>query len=293
VVTSKCSALPPLTSRAYFLSLLSSVLSSTYFHKYEYSELVLPTIQAEVQAATSIPSTLALDVAHQLAFRRGLGNSLFASPHSEVTAEQVKNFAQTAFAKSNLAVIGTGISTEALTKAVNSAFGAPAAGGSSAGLATPATTYYGGEQRIPIDPHAGASAQPTLLIAYGSKNTGSADLCVLSALLGGTTNVKWSPGSSPLAQAAASVPGAEAKAFLLPYSDASLFGVTITAPTSEGVKTVSTKVAELLKAFKPSAEHVKRAVANARFQEALKSEKSESVIATVGTQVSLARALDD
>lgn len=185
------------------------------------------------------------------------------------------------YAKNNIAVLGAGISTENLQKAVQSAFGAGSGSGSASSLSAGSATYYGGEQRIPLDAH--AAGQPTLVIAYGSTNP-SADLSVLPHLFGGESAIKWSPGSSPLAQAAAKTPGASVRSFLLPYSDASLFGVVVRAPTSQGVASVAKDVAAALKGeFKE--EDVKRAVAQAKFADASSLEKLESFVSIAGSKV--------
>lgn len=125
-----------------------------------------------------------------------------------------------------------------------------------------------------------------MVIAYGSAGAPSADLKVLPHLLGGESAIKWSHGSSPLAQAAAKVHGASAKSFLLPYSDASLFGVVVTAPTSEGVASVAKEVAGLVKGVKGSDEELKRAATKAKFAEASLLERHETLIATAGPAVS-------
>jgi ubiquinol-cytochrome c reductase core subunit 2 len=271
--------------RQHFLNLLASVLSSTQFHQHEYAELVLPIIQAESLSALAHPQTLALDLAHSLAFRRGLGNSLYASPNSPVSASDVKSFAQQAFNKSNVAVLGAGISTDALAKAVQSSVGNSA--GSTSTLKAGSTTYYGGEQRVPLDAHAGPLAQPTIVIAYGTSSAPTPEHKVLQQLIGGETSVKWSTGSSALAQAAGKVHGASAKSFLLPYSDASLFGVVVTAPTSEGVAAVAKDVAAALKgASKASGEEIKRAIAKAKFADAVSREQQLGLISTAGPAVS-------
>lgn len=265
--------------------MLASVLSSSQFYDHEYAELVVKNVQSESLSALSNPSTIALDLAHQLAFRRGLGNSLFASPHSPVTASDVKSYAQKAFAKSNIAVLGSGISSDSLSKAVQSAFGSASASGSS-GLSAGSTTYYGGEQRIPLDMHA-IGAQPTLVIAFGSTSASAAELKVVQHLLGGETSVKWTPGTTPLAQAADKVPGATAKAFLLPYSDAALIGVVVSAPTSEGVASVAKDVVSAIKGVSGAKdEEVKRAVAKAKFADATVHERAFGYLTHAGPAVS-------
>lgn len=241
-------------------------------------------------SALAHPQTIALDLAHQLAFRRGLGNSLYASPNSPVTASDVKSFAQQAFNKSNIAVLGAGISTDELAKAVQSSFGGSSSSSANT-LQGGSSTYYGGEQRVPLDAHAGPLAQPTLLIAYGTSSAPTPEQKVLQQLLGGESNVKWTAGSSALAQAAAKVPGAQAKSFLLPYSDASLFGVAVTAPTSEAVAAVAKDVAAALKgAAKASGDEIKRAIAKAKFADAVSREQQLGLITRAGPAVSLPKA---
>lgn len=230
------------------------------------------------------PQVLAIDLAHSVAFRKGLGNSLFASPHSAVTASDIKQYASEAFAKSNLAVVGTGISTEALSSAVSKAFGS---GSGSSTLSATATKYYGGEQRVPLDLHANPSAQPTLVIAYGSTSAPSPDMLALPHLLGGESSLKWVPGTSPLSLAAAKFPGSTAKSFLLPYSDASLFGIVISAPTDEAVKALAMEVTNVIKGVSGGVkeEGLKKAVAKAKFVAASALESKDGLAAIAGPQV--------
>ncbi|WWD17132.1 hypothetical protein CI109_101569 [Kwoniella shandongensis] len=267
----------------HFLSVFSSLLSSSKYYPHELNELVLPVVESETLQAHASPSVLALDIAHSLAFRRGLGNSLYASPNYPVTIDDVKSFAHTASAKSNIAVIGTGISTEALSSAVSSAFGSGSSPAGS-GLTGGATKYFGGEARLPLDIHGPPTALPTVVVAFGSSSPATADLKVLKQLLGGESSLKWSPGSSPLSQAAAKIPGASAKAFLLPYSDASLFGVVVTAPTSVQTKTLAEEVVNVIKAAAKGAkdDEVKRAVAKATFADAISSETLDGLVSSVG-----------
>ena len=260
----------------HFLEVLASVLGSTQYLAHEYNELVLPVVQTESQSALSNSTTLALDSAHSVAFRRGLGNSLYASAHAPVSVSDVQSYAQQAFAKSNIAVVGTGISTEKLQQAVQSAFGS---GSGSSSLSAGASTYYGGEQRI------ASHGQPTMVFAYGTTNA-SADLQVLPHLVGGESSIKWSAGSSPLSQAAAKVAGASARSFLLPYSDAALFGVVVSAPTSAGVASVAKDVVAALKGVgSVKDEEVKKAVAKAKFADALSLEQLDSFVAASAQKV--------
>lgn len=276
----------------YFLSLLASVLSSTKFHPHEFQELVLPIIQSDTLNAISTPSVLALDLAHTVAFRRGLGNSLFASPHSPITAGDVKQFAGEAFAKGNIAVFGTGIGTEELKAAVTKAFGSGSASAGGSVASGSASKYYGGEQRVPLDGHSGGN--PTMVIAYGTTSTPntSAELSIIPQLLGGESALKWVPGTSPLALAAAKYPGSKAKSFVLPYSDASLVGVELSAPTSEALRDLAKDVSAAIKGLGEKGEkgglkdeEVKKAVAGAKFQAASVVESKEGLLASYGPQI--------
>ncbi|KAL1411443.1 ubiquinol-cytochrome c reductase core subunit 1 [Vanrija albida] len=265
---------------AHFLSLLASVLSSTQFLAHEYSELVLPTVQGDALAAAADPVTAALDAAHAVAFRRGLGNSLFAAAHTPVTLDAVKSYAQAAFAKSNIAVLGQGISTEALGAAVESAFGAGSPSAASS-LSTPASAYYGGEIRLPLDTHANPTAKPTLVIAYGQAGAATPELQVLANVLGGESALKWAPGQTLLSLAASKTPGASARAVFTPYSDASLISVVVQAPTDEAVRAVAADVAAAIKATASGVkdEQLKSAVAKAKFDQATALETQGSLVA--------------
>ena len=274
--------------RTHFLQVLASVLSSTHFHSHEYAELVLPNVQSESLAALASPSTLALDIAHHVAFRRGLGNSLFASPHSPVSAADAKSYAQLAFSKANIAVLGSGISTDALSKAVQSAFGAGSAG--SANLSSGSTEYFGGEQRLPLDLHAGGpTVQPTMIIAYGTSEAVTPAMKVMPYIIGGDSSVKWNPGTSQLSVKVAAVPGATAQSFVLPYSDASLFGIILSAPTSEALSELAKSAVDDIKKVqggKLGKDIVKRSVAKAKFAEATTLERVDTMLPSAGPAVS-------
>ena len=246
----------------------------------------MPTLQSETLNAVGTPSVLALDLAHQVAFRRGLGNSLFASPHSPLSAQDVKDYAAKAFAKSNIAVFGTGISTEELSASVAKAFGGASSSSSGSSLSSSGSKYYGGEQRVPLDLHSGG--QPTMLIAFGTTES-SADLNVITELVGGQSALKWVPGTTPLALAASKVPGSKIESFNLSYSDASLVGVQITAPTSQGVKELAHEVVNAYKSLssgsKVDKEQLDKAVAAAKFKAANGLENKEGLLAAFGPVV--------
>ena len=63
---------------------LSDVVFKTKYEPYEFDE-VKKSVGFESGAAEAIPEVTALDVAHTIAFRHGLGNSLFANATTKVT----------------------------------------------------------------------------------------------------------------------------------------------------------------------------------------------------------------
>lgn len=238
----------------------------------------MPTIESESTAALSDPTSLALDIVHNLAFRRGLGYSLYASPHTPISAEDVKSYAQQAYAKSNIAVLGGGISTEALSKSVQAAFGSGSASGAPT-LQTVSSQYYGGEQRLPLDTHVNPFAQPTVVIGFGTTSSATPELKVLANLLGGKTSVKWGTGTSPLAQVVEKVPGAAVEAKVHSYSDASLFTISITAPTSQSITQLAKDVVAAVKNVSGvKADEVKKAIAKTKVLEATKFETAEGLL---------------
>lgn len=139
----------------YFASVLASVLE-TKFAPHEIEELVLPTIHSESSSALQNPSIAALEAAHVLAFRSGLATPLYwtADAHG-VSSVDAKAYAQKVFG-SDVAIIGTGISQEALEKLVSKHF--PTLSSSGSTTSDIKTTYHGGESRLPSPPHSNSSA---------------------------------------------------------------------------------------------------------------------------------------
>ena len=261
--------------RAYFVDLLTSFITDAKFARWEFEEYVSPLVEGESEALARDHATQAVELAHALAFRNGLGKSLFAPAHSNLTVEDVKAYAATAFSKGNVAVIGTGISQETLSSLVDKAF-AKAAEGTAA--SSPASAYYGGETRVAS--HAGPQ---TVFVGFGTTGANSAELAALAAHLSPST-IKWSKGLSPLAELPEET---SVQPVYLPYTDATLFGLLVQGSTAEGVKAAATKAVAALKqsAQGLKAEEVKSAVAKAKFAAAAASETREGLVSTLGSKV--------
>jgi ubiquinol-cytochrome c reductase core subunit 2 len=261
---------------SFFVDVMSSFLTSGKFQRHEFQEYVLPVVEAESIAASQNPATHALELAHSLAFRSGLGSSLFASPHSHVSLDDVKDFAARAFSKGNIAVLGTGIDSATLTQLVEKALGGASVGNVAA--ESKPSTYFGGETRVE------SRGPETVFIGFGAAGPADPALAILSAHLSPEPSVKWSQGLSPIS---AAIPqGTSVQPILMSYSDASLFGLLVQGSSAEGVKEAA-KVAT--KALKESTglkgDALKTAVAKAKFAAASSLDGRDGIFGALSTKV--------
>ncbi|KAK2460437.1 hypothetical protein APHAL10511_007602 [Amanita phalloides] len=258
-----------------FVDILSSFLTSAKFTRHEYSEYVQPVIEAEVEAANSDPTTRALELAHAIAFRSGLGSPLFAPAHNSITVEDVKAFASSVFTKDNILVLGTGIDQLRLAKLAEK-FNLQA----SAASTSPASKYYGGEGCVE-----NSTGPQTIFIGFGTAGGPSADLAALSAHLSPEASVKWSEGVSAIA---ASVPkDSLVQSIYLPYSDATLFGLLVQGSTAASVRDAGKVVVQALKSAASGIkeDELKRAVTKAKFNAAQVIDTKHGLTSTLGTKI--------
>lgn len=210
----------------------------------------------------------ALDAAHAVAFHKGLGSSVYPSTSTPLgpylSENSVAAFAQSVYTKSNIAIVADGTTQANLSKWVEPFFrDVPASSASGLQLFTEGSKYYGGEQRISLP---GPNA---LVIAFPGSNlhADKADVAVLSALLGGESNIKWSPGFSLFSKASAAAKGSTILAKNLAYTDAGLLTIQITGPSVA----VRKGAEEAVKAVKSVAESgvtkeiLTKAIAKAKF----------------------------
>lgn len=187
-----------------------------------------------------------------------------------MSGESIAAFAQGAYAKPSLAIVGNGPGTTELSKWVGQFFdAAPAspAAGPYAPKTTPAT-YYGGETRLP------SSSGNAVVFAFpGTSAAGTpgfdTSVPVLASLLGGQSSIKWSAGSSLLAQATADIPGVSVSTTAPAYADTGLVAVTISGGNAASVAAASKSVAQTLQKLAAgdgvTAEAAARAAAAAKF----------------------------
>ncbi|KAH9915970.1 Metalloenzyme, LuxS/M16 peptidase-like protein [Epithele typhae] len=148
------------------------------------------------------PATRALELAHALAFRAGLGNSLFGPAHTHVSAEDVQAFAASAFTAGNVAVVGSGIDPGLLEHSSLS----PSGSSPQPPLLPPRPRRLEVLWRG-VPPH--SRRTQTVFIGFGAQGASAPELAVLAAHLDPSPAVKWTKGTSPLAAAGAT--GADVK----------------------------------------------------------------------------------
>lgn len=230
-------------------------------------------MEADSIAASNDPATKALEVAHTIAFRHGLGASLFASQHPSFTVEDIKAFAASAFSSGNIAVLGTGIDQAKLSKLVEKSLGNIPSSSS----ATTSTKYHGGETRV-------ESTNPlqTVFIGFGTAGAPSNDLAALASHIAPESHVKWSKGISPISEATPA--GTTAQTVYLPYSDATLLGVLIQGENPADVKTAAQAAVKALKS-QVNETDAKRAVAKAKFRAASEADSRDSIVSLLGNKI--------
>ena len=222
----------------------------------------------------------AVNSAHGVAFHHGLGNPLLPSSSTPMTKYldegDLARYSQAAYAKPNLAIVANGVDHQELKKWVGEFYSdVPQSPPSDFKLqGTAPTKYYGGEERIAHD------AGNTIVIAFPGSgsvtgNSYKPEAQVLAALLGGQSNIKWTPGFSLLSKATEDYPQAHIATEHHTYSDAGLLTISISG-NAQQVRGASQKVVETLKnvaAGRVSKEDIVKAVATAKFK-ALESGQS-------------------
>lgn len=241
---------------------------------HELAEHVVKVLKYKRQAMSSNPEALAEDVAHGLAFHRGLGENIIANDsvpiEKYITPDGLAEFAQQAFAKPNIALASSGPSSGELSRWVGEFFNDLPSSGSSSEYKIQqnvATKYFGGEQRV-----SSKAGNAVVIGLPGSSSFGSSgfkpEASVLAALLGGESTIKWTPGFSLLAQATKGFSQLNVSTKNHAYSDAGLFTISLSGK-AEQVAEGSKNVANVLKkvaAGEVSAEDIKKATALAKFR---------------------------
>lgn len=240
---------------------------------HELHEEVNPVIDLSRKSLLGKSSEFAINSAHGVAFHRGLGNPLHPSSSTPITKylheDRLKDYSEAAYAKSNFAVVANGANHQELSKWVGEFFTESPTSTSSefSSVGTSPSKYYGGEERVAHD------SGNTMILAFpgsGSATGGSwkPELSVLASLLGGQSNIKWTPGFSLLSKATAAYPQARIVTTHNTYSDAGLLTVSMSG-NAQQVRGAAQEVVKVLKsvaAGNVSKEDIKKASATAKFK---------------------------
>ncbi|GAW09905.1 ubiquinol-cytochrome c reductase complex core protein 2 [Lentinula edodes] len=261
----------------YFVDVLASFVTSGRFTRHEYAEYVAPVVESEIEESKFNPGFQAIEAAHAVAFHNGLGSSLLASPHNSITHEDIRSFAQSAFTRDNIAVLGTGIDQATLASLVEQSLSKISA---TSQISSSASSYFGGETRLPA--HGGPQ---TVFVGFGSAGAPTPEIAALSAYLSPTPSVKWSKGSSPIA---ATIPeGTTVEVVHLSYSDASLFGLLVQGPSGSAVKEAGKAAVQALKTVSNGlkGDDLKKALSKAKFTAASAVDSREGLVSILGSKV--------
>lgn len=213
---------------------LADAVTGPLFNGWEVSE-AQKRVHMQVHCAST--SARVSDVVHKTAFRRGLGNPVVMADYQvgNVTTDALRHHVATLYSGDRIVIVGSGVNHDDLLHMFRKDIhGLPASG---APVSVPGV-YHGGEAYVETD-----TDMTTVVLAHqgaAATSANQASLKVLQALLGGATRiVKYAPSSSPVHSAVAGTAGASAYAFNDAYTDAGLFGVSVSAPAasiSEAIK---------------------------------------------------------
>lgn len=246
---------------------------------HESIEEVLPSINAQIKQYTHNSAQQALEAAHVAAFHRGLGEGQFSVIKKYVSHTSVADYAKKAYNKSNIAIVGSGLAHSEVAKWTGEFFGDLSSG---PGLTSPASKYYGGEQRIEKD------APASFVLGFPGTAAGTQfkpEFKVLAHLLGGKSHVKWNTGSSFISKAIAPLEGVNAEANHLSYSDAGLLYITIGGPDAQLAKAGEAVVKAIEAAGSATPEQVKAAINQAKYDVLAKAEDKQLGLEDVGQSV--------
>jgi len=218
---------------------LTDSVSNSVFKPWEVSK-TLPRMKLDL--ATRSPATQALELLHQAAFRSGLGNSLYTPDHkvgSHGTAV-LNQFVAKHFTSGRAAILGVGISHQALTK-----YAELLKLEAGSGPSTVAPKFNAAELRVDVP---GGMAY----VAVGAPTGGAVNVAeamsnmLLQKILGTGPNVKYGTGNGLLSQVAAGVGGNVAASGICQlYSDAGLVGALVVSDAESAGKAVSGVVSAL------------------------------------------------
>jgi ubiquinol-cytochrome c reductase core subunit 2 len=205
-------------------------------------------VELETHAALADSRSEVFEALHALAFRKGLGHSLYAkeSDIAQLSRADLSEFAARTFAGNRVAIVGTGVSANDLAECV--AKGLENVSVASKGLGYNPSFYYGGETRLDKGP----SSEAHFVVAYPSVSWASPNYTaslVLEAVLDGQQRVMHgSLSGSACLLSSASTESTSVHSFGVHHSDAGLLGFYIQGKDTD-VNSVASKAISALKSI--------------------------------------------
>lgn len=193
------------------------------FEVYEFLEGVENCAQ-DSSKYYSMAENIVKDKLHQVAFRNGLGNYLYASNESldQLVRKDVLDFLGPKLSKSSISIVGWGVNHNDLKTLVAKSIGNLEFSESSSDKLS--SKYYGGEARIEAGPASSAIYAVAFPgVSYSGNNYGAA--LVLKALLGGMKKYQYGKSSGLLGKASSAL--FQCESFNYSYEDAGILGFTI------------------------------------------------------------------
>ncbi|GLV42288.1 Lysophosphatidylcholine acyltransferase [Carabus blaptoides fortunei] len=262
---------------------LSDIAGQQVFKPWELSDS-LPRLKLEL--ASLSPQVRAVNFLHRVAFRQGLGNSLFCAKHrvGKLSSETLQHYVANNFTTNRAAVVGLGVNHDQLVKyAQNMCLE------SGAGTSASASKYYGGEVRSEKGGDLAFIAVGTEGAALSNQKEALA-FAILQRALGVGPYAKRGNESSGLLYKAISgcikdQPIA-VSALNVSYSDTGLFGVILATAADSAGECVQSAV-KALRAGSVSDQDVTRAKNQLKAATLLEAESGSNFIEVMGNQAAL------
>jgi len=216
--------------------ILASAATKQLFHPWEVREQDERVEQAHVSSQQQL-----VDAAFQLAFRKNLGRSAIIAHHKigHVSSDALTAFYNDRFVASNIGVIGVGVEHAHF----EGLFASLLAHLSTKPVVNEAAKFYGGAVESRTTTGSGSSSS-VIAFAAGAQDQISAN--ILARLLATPASVKWGNSGSRtgLALGKAGLSGSVGS-FSKSFSDATLFGVSVSSDSASAHKVVTTAAAEI------------------------------------------------
>ncbi|KAH8827532.1 peptidase family M16-domain-containing protein [Flagelloscypha sp. PMI_526] len=281
---------------AKFLDILVQTAFNVHFPRHDYQEYVLPALQAAWAHHTHDPVSLALEQAHQLAFRSSpLANSVFSShgPHLEELGVAAFSIRTALSGNATFIYRGpAGFDTSAFTSAFEAvqtrvqrvveremqAVGVSQLPEHLVALSKTTPTVFGGSNRIQS-----SHGPQTVFVGFAAAGAPTPALATVAASLSPASHLKWTAHASAFAEGVPT--GVEIKQVYSPYSDAALLGFTIQGSSVSGVKEAAKTVVSKLKATKVKPDQLTLAKTKAKFALAQQLDTRDGAVSHIGSKL--------